>query len=80
MIAYKYKLRPDLKHSNESVFLRNTGVQFHRQAAAVSKLLSPLVTSLVQGSLRHTTLCKDLFFRILFLLCTVIFTTYQTAI
>ncbi len=60
MIVHKYRLRPDLKLSSESVFLRDTGVQFHREAAAFSKRWSPPVRSLVLGFVRHTTLCTDL--------------------
>ncbi len=42
------------------MFLRDTGVQFHRQAVAFLKLLSPPVTRLVLSSFRHTTLSTDL--------------------
>ncbi len=45
MITHRYRLRPDLKLSSESVFLRDTDVQFHGQAAAFSKLLSPTTPS-----------------------------------
>ncbi len=52
-ISFKTRFKP----SSESVFQRDTGVQ---KTAAFSKHLSPHMTSLVQGSLKHMTLCTDL--------------------
>ncbi len=56
MITYKYHLWPDLKLYSESVFLRDSCVQFHRQVAAFFQTSVTTFDKIRSSSLRHTTL------------------------